>query len=211
MPDEVKLEPCPFCARDAEIEETGGSQSASFAMHYRVNCKVYAHANMAWTTDRNEAIAAWNTRPTAATGQDDVGWMIERADLEPSPHYFAWKYRPHTLGDRFPTKEAAEAHTNGDPNLRVCDHCMMQSNPIWTGQDDVVKELVEALKRIAESEDWNTVSRLRSIARLSLAKLAPRARTKHCPTCGGEFDEAEWNSASACPECETPKPALELP
>jgi predicted Zn-ribbon and HTH transcriptional regulator len=30
-------------------------------------------------------------------------------------------------------------------------------------------------------------------------------RFARCGRCGGQFDEAEWDASSACPECETPK------
>lgn len=33
----------------------------------------------------------------------------------------------------------------------------------------------------------------------------------HCPTCNGDFDQAEWDASGACPECETPKPSLNEP
>lgn len=59
---DVKLEPCPFCGGAGEIDETEGGQASSFAPHYRGNCSQYGCANMVWTTEKAEAIAAWNQR-----------------------------------------------------------------------------------------------------------------------------------------------------
>lgn len=78
---------------------------------------------------------------------DDVWWMIERNDLSAQTYiggcqtmYLCWlhepgsKHFPHgqhswtpdwQRGARFATREEAEAHTNSDPLLRVCDHSMM--------------------------------------------------------------------------------------
>jgi predicted Zn-ribbon and HTH transcriptional regulator len=61
--------------------------------------------------------------------------------------------------------------------------------------------LREALTLIANAPDWATASYLRSQARLALK----RPGFEFCPTCGGEFDEGEWNASNECPECETPK------
>src|SRR5690606_37179451 len=53
-------------------EETRGGQASSFAPHYRGNCSQYGCANMVWTTEKAEAIAAWNTRTAAQPEREAV-------------------------------------------------------------------------------------------------------------------------------------------
>lgn len=44
---------------------------------------------------------------------------------------------------------------------------------------------------------------------LEQALLIPAPNFQTCPTCGGQFDAAEYQDGSVCPECETPKPAAQ--
>jgi hypothetical protein len=57
------LLPCPFCGGDAELREWDWPY-VRFQCRC-AKCKCQARARMA---DKAEAIAAWNTRPTPATG-----------------------------------------------------------------------------------------------------------------------------------------------
>ena len=65
---------------------------------------------------------------------------------------------------------------------------------------------VEQIKATEDDEEWAKFRLLikdyRRAARAVGLTLPGFAR---CTTCGGEFDEGEWEASSECPECETPK------
>lgn len=94
-----------------------------------------------------DAEREYNVQVRNTQQSSDMWWMIERDDLNEDnylggrrPMYLCWLHEPGSKyfprgqhswtadwqrGARFATKEAAEAHTNGDPLLHVRDHAMI--------------------------------------------------------------------------------------
>ena len=64
---------------------------------------------------------------------------------------------------------------------------------------------VEQIDDREDDEEWAKFRLLiKDYRRANRAFSGARNGFVRCKTCGGEFDEAEWDSSSECPECETP-------
>jgi predicted Zn-ribbon and HTH transcriptional regulator len=65
---------------------------------------------------------------------------------------------------------------------------------------------VEQIKATEDDEEWAKFRLLiKDYRRAAKAVGLTLPGLKRCSTCGGEFDEGEWDASSECPECETPK------
>ena len=62
---DVKLEPCPFCGGNACAEASSDHSTAWEIGCYNDKCAVQPHA---WEVTTEQAIAAWNRRPSRADG-----------------------------------------------------------------------------------------------------------------------------------------------
>lgn len=66
MTDDVKLELCPFCGGEAELEDLGDPQDDSFVHCANPRCEVQQIAQ--YTPE--QAIAAWNTRTSTSVSAE---------------------------------------------------------------------------------------------------------------------------------------------
>lgn len=75
--------------------------------------------------------------------------------------------------------------------------------------EDALEPFANCIEQIADNEDdeeWAKFRLLIKNYRSAAKALWPnRKGFIRCPTCKGEFDQGEWNAATECPECETPK------
>lgn len=69
------LLPCPFCGGPGEIDQSIGSQASASDYVYSARCSWHEHANGDWVSDRDTAIAAWNTRSDATEQQYITGGL----------------------------------------------------------------------------------------------------------------------------------------
>jgi predicted Zn-ribbon and HTH transcriptional regulator len=66
-------------------------------------------------------------------------------------------------------------------------------------------DCVEQIKATESDDEWAKFRLLiKDYRRAAKAVGLTLPGFARCATCGGEFDEGEWNASSECPECETP-------